>query len=71
MAFNEAESLVAVISEIQEALEALERPFEILVVNDGSTDETGSLGDSLAEEHAAVRVVHHRENQGLGEVYRT
>ncbi len=50
MAFNEAESLVEVTSEIRTALEGLGRPFGIVVVNDGSTDETGCLGEWLALE---------------------
>ena len=71
MAFNEAASLVEVTTEIRVALEALNRPWEILLVNDGSVDETGELAETLAAEHSHIRCVHHAGNQGLGAVYRT
>jgi glycosyltransferase involved in cell wall biosynthesis len=38
-------------------------PIEVIVVNDGSTDSTGSVADAVAREHAAVRVIH-QENGG-------
>lgn len=38
--------------------------LEIIIVNDGSSDNTGSISDSLAEEYPAVRVIH-RENGGV------
>lgn len=41
------------------------RPIEIIVVNDGSTDETASVADALAAEHEEVRVIH-QPNRGVG-----
>ena len=39
--------------------------FEVLLVDDGSTDKSGALCECLAAEHSRVRVVH-KENAGLG-----
>ena len=38
--------------------------FEILYVDDGSTDGSGPLLDSLAQQHQAVHVVHMEKNYG-------
>ncbi len=40
--------------------------MEILIVNDGSTDETGAIADRLAAEHPGIIRVHHQENAGHG-----
>jgi biofilm PGA synthesis N-glycosyltransferase PgaC len=38
--------------------------YEVLAVNDGSTDSTGAILDKLAERWPQLRVVHNSENQG-------
>jgi glycosyltransferase involved in cell wall biosynthesis len=71
MAFNEREGLAPVVSDIREALVGLGRAWEIVIVDDGSSDGTGALADRLAAEIPGVRVIHHEVNRGLGDVYRT
>ncbi len=71
MAFNEANSLKTVVREIDSVLNELERPYEVVIVDDGSSDGTEVIADQLAKKIARVRVVHHEVNQGLGGVYRT
>lgn len=39
--------------------------YEILLIDDGSTDNSGALCDEIAAKHAAVRVIH-QSNKGLG-----
>lgn len=41
------------------------RPIEIVIVDDGSTDDTGAVADELARAHEFVRVVH-QQNSGVG-----
>lgn len=44
----------------------LVRDFEIIIVNDGSRDQTGAIADRLAADHEHVRAVHNRPNRGYG-----
>src|SRR5262245_21858832 len=71
MAFNEAESLSGTVEEIQEALTRTALTHEIVIVDDGSNDTTGTLADQLQSRLDSVRVVHHPANLGLGGVYQT
>src|SRR5262245_53006568 len=40
--------------------------FEILVIDDGSKDQTGAVADRLAGELHFVRAIHHPQNLGYG-----
>ena len=71
MAYNEAASLKMVADEITAAVQRLGISYELLIIDDGSTDETGEIADHLAQQSELVRVVHHAPNGGLGAVYRT
>lgn len=55
------EQLVKVLGSHQASLTV---PFEILYVDDGSTDGSGAMLDRLAEEHREVRVLHFDRNYG-------
>lgn len=71
LAYNEVQNLRPVVAEIVQTLETLPAPWEMLVIDDGSTDGTGALADELAAGDPRLRVVHHGHNRGLGGVYQT
>ncbi|MCA9547861.1 MAG: glycosyltransferase, partial [Myxococcales bacterium] len=70
IAYNEAEALSPVVAELRQHLQAEGIDFELVLVNDGSTDGTGEIMDELAVAHADVRAVH-QANGGIGAALRT
>jgi len=70
-AYNEQDVLRQSVEELHAALAKACERFEIIIVDDGSTDQTPGLADALAEEYEAVRAIHHRPNKGYGAALRT
>lgn len=69
---DEAANIEALVAEALDELAHLAQRFEIIAVDDGSTDGTSQIADRLAREHpGVVRVVHHRSNLGYGAAVRS
>ena len=69
-ALNEEEHIEGAVKTISEAVAQFSCDYEILLVNDGSTDSTPKIMDRLARENPRIRVVHNERNLGLGGAYK-
>ena len=63
---NEEANVERAVRRARAALERCTDEFEILVIDDGSTDRTGEIARKLAEEDARVRVLRNERNVNYG-----
>ncbi|MBN1362393.1 MAG: glycosyltransferase family 2 protein [Sedimentisphaerales bacterium] len=64
--YNEQENVARVAQSALDVLERLGADYEVIIVDDGSADDTGRIADEIASAHDRVRVVHHPHNLGYG-----
>jgi glycosyltransferase involved in cell wall biosynthesis len=62
--FNEEENLAELAREIAATMARLARPYEVLFVDDGSTDGSLEVLRALAAADPAIRILRHRRNAG-------
>jgi putative flippase GtrA len=65
-AHNEEQVIASTIFQVLEAVSCWMKDFEVIVVNDGSTDRTEAVVASIAKGDARVRLITHEVNQGYG-----
>jgi dolichol-phosphate mannosyltransferase len=64
--FNEAENAESTLNRVREALASFRGTYEIIVVNDGSLDNTLDILNRLAEQDEKLKVVSYSKNVGRG-----
>lgn len=69
-AYNDAGTIPAMILRALRVLPAVADDYEVVVINDGSTDDTGAILDELARHLSRLRVIHHAQPSGYGGVLR-
>ncbi|MDV6033247.1 MAG: glycosyltransferase [Phycisphaera sp. RhM] len=69
-AYNEEEVIEQAIDEATVALSQLVSDFEIIVVDDGSTDDTAAIVAAVAECNSHLRLLKHDSNEGYGAALR-
>lgn len=70
-AYNEEQNLLRINSELLPVLESLKEDYEIIIIDDGSKDNTFSTAKNLSLENKKIKVVQHQKNSGLGATIRT
>jgi glycosyltransferase involved in cell wall biosynthesis len=64
--YNEQENVGRTVEKALNVLEKLNADFEVIIVDDGSSDDTGRIANEIAARHGRVKVVHHKRNLGYG-----
>ena len=70
-AFNDEGSIAPLVTSALAVLSTLTNDYEVIVVDDGSTDRTPAIADQIARSLSRVKVIHHPTNQGYGAALRT
>ena len=70
-AFNEAKNLDATVSKCIKVLGDISGDYEIIIVNDGSSDNTKEVAQKLAEQNKYITLINHETNQGYGNALNT
>ncbi len=66
-AYNDEYNLPILIPKVIRLIQEICSSFEVVIVNDGSRDNTGKVADGLAKQYAPnIKVVHHVKNKGYG-----
>ena len=70
-AYNDSGTIASMVIRADQAASELTSDYEVIVVNDGSSDATAEIADELARKYPHVRVVHHPKNRGYGGALQT
>jgi glycosyltransferase involved in cell wall biosynthesis len=64
--YNEQENVARTVEKALEVVEKLNADFEVIIVDDGSSDGTGQIAEEIAGRDKRIKVVHHQHNLGYG-----
>ena len=71
-AFNEEENIRVVVESSLNVLREIANKYEVIIVNDGSTDNTGLIAEELSKKYnGVVKVFAHLNNNGMGAAIKT
>ena len=69
--YNDAQTIALLVIGVEEQLRDLTDDYEIVVVNDGSTDDSAAVLRAVSARVSALRVVTHEMNRGYGAALRS
>lgn len=71
-AYNEEENIQVQVAKLKNVLEKIDfKNYEIIVINDGSRDQTAEKTEEIAKQDSKIRLVNHPKNLGYGEALKT
>jgi len=69
-AYNEEKRISPTISEIEKYLSGVDYDWELLVVNDGSSDNTAKIVNDFCKMNSRIKLIDNKKNKGKGGVVR-
>ncbi|MEK7616949.1 MAG: glycosyltransferase [Patescibacteria group bacterium] len=69
--YNEEGNVQQSVEKAISVLNNLKIDYEILLIDDGSSDKTGQIADRLSEDNPKIKVIHHEKNLGYGEALKS
>lgn len=70
-AYNEEANVEKTVKDAVMILEEAVTNYEVIIVDDGSKDNTGKIADKLSSENNKIKVIHHHPNKGYGEALKS
>ncbi|MCK5225593.1 MAG: glycosyltransferase, partial [Planctomycetes bacterium] len=64
--YNEQDNVAETAKKAIDVLEKINADYELIIVDDGSKDNTGKIADEIAGQNDKVKVIHHPVNLGYG-----
>lgn len=69
--YNEQDNVAETAKKAIDVLEKINADYELIIVDDGSKDNTGKIADEIAGQNDKVKVIHHPVNLGYGEALKS
>ncbi|MDD5492439.1 MAG: glycosyltransferase family 2 protein [bacterium] len=69
--YNESENIKVTVAKALAVLSPIADTYEVIIVNDGSSDDTGKIAQDLARQDTHVKIVTHEQNKGYGAALRS
>ncbi|MBI3980326.1 MAG: glycosyltransferase family 2 protein [Chloroflexi bacterium] len=70
-AYNDEATIGGLVERVEATLRQVASEYEIIVIDDGSRDNTGALLDAMVRANPHLRVIHHGQNRGYGGALRS
>ncbi len=70
-AYNEETNIKNTVLKAKKVLQKVAENWEIIIIDDGSTDRTGQIAGTLSRQDKRIKTVHHQPNRGYGGALKT